>query len=255
MARKPPTPNKPRECSLCGIHEGDQRPCGTTEKVNTCGNGFICVTCLEHGRTGRDATTRAARAMKYSMGQRTVAAQMREWGDEAGADAHERYADEYAGKADVLMRPAAISPLALGKAVPAKRTRLVDTLKLPDVAALDASAHRLDLLERMGNDCAAMALDAAATIEAGNSLEKMLAHQLAVAHKTALTLTDKATFQPDAREKARLLNTACRMMETYQRGLLTLQRLRSNGERNSAVQFVTVADGGQAIIGTIYREK
>jgi hypothetical protein len=26
------------------------------------------------------------------------------------------------------------------------------TLKLPDVAALDASAHRLDLLGRMGND-------------------------------------------------------------------------------------------------------
>ena len=254
MARKPPTPNKPRECSLCGIHEGDQRPCGTTEKVNTCGDGFICVTCLEHGRTGRDATTRAARAMGYSMGQRAVAAQMREWGDEAGADAHESYADEYAGKADVLMRPAAIPPLALGEAVPAKRTRLVDTLKLPDVAAQDASAHRLDLLERMGNDCAAMALDAAATIEAGNSLERMLAHQLAVTHKAAMTLTDKATFQPDAGEKARLLNTACRMMETYQRGLLTLQRLRSS-ERNGAVQFVTVADGGQAIIGRIYRGK
>ena len=106
----------------------------------------------------------------------------------------------------------------------------------------------------MGNDCAAMALDAAATIEAGNSLERMLAHQLAVTHKAAMTLTDKATFQPDAGEKARLLNTACRMMETYQRGLLTLQRLRSS-ERNGAVQFVTVADGGQAIIGRIYRGK
>jgi hypothetical protein len=44
------------------------------------------------------------------------------------------------------------------------------------------------------------------------------------------------------------------MMETYQRGLLTLQRLRSS-ERNGAVQFVTVADGGQAIIGRIYRGK
>lgn len=106
----------------------------------------------------------------------------------------------------------------------------------------------------MGNDCAAMALDAVATIEAGNSLEKMLAHQFAVTHKSAMTLTDKATFQPDAGEKARLFNTACRMMETYQRGLLTLQRLRT-GERNAAMQFVNVADGGQAIIGTIYREK
>lgn len=255
MARKPPAPNKPRECSLCGTHEGELRPCGTPTVVHPCEDGFICVPCLEHGRSGRDDTTKAVRAMKYSMEQRAVAAQLREWGDEASADTHESYADEYAGKTDALMQPAAIPPMALGEVVPAKRTRLVDTLKLPDVAALDASVHRLDLLGRMGNDCAAMALDAAATIEAGNSLEKMLAHQLAVAHKTAMTLTDKATFQPDAGEKARMLNTACRMMETYQRGLLTLQRLRSNGERNSAVQFVTVADGGQAIIGTIYRGK
>lgn len=255
MARKPTAPNKPRECSLCGIHEGELQPCGTPTVVHPCDDGFICIPCLEHGRTGRDATTRAARAMKYSMGQRAVVAQLREWGDEASADTHENYADEYAGKAGALMQPAAIPPMALGEVVPAKRTRLVDTLKLPDVAALDASAHRLDLLGRMGNDCAAMALDAASTIEAGNSLEKMLAHQLAVAHKTALTLTDKATFQPDAKEKAQMLNTACRMMETYQRGLLTLQRLRSNSERNGAVQLVTVADGGQAIIGITFREK
>lgn len=255
MARKPHAPNKSRECSLCGIHEGELRPCGTPGKLHTCEDGFICESCMERGRTGRDATTRAARAMKYSMGQRAVAAQLREWGDEAGVDTHESYADEYAAKVAALMQPAEIPPMALGEAVPAKRTRLVDTLKLPDVAALDASAHRLDLLGRMGNDCAAMALDAAATIEAGNSLEKMLAHQLAVAHKTAMTLTDKATFQSDSGEKARMLNTAYRLMETYQRGLLTLQRLRINSGRNSAVQFVTVADGGQAIIGRIYRGK
>jgi hypothetical protein len=105
----------------------------------------------------------------------------------------------------------------------------------------------------MGNDCAAMALDAAASIEAENSLEKMLAHQLAVAHKTALEITDKATFMQDVVEKARMLNLACRMMETYQRGLLTLQRLRSNGEQKITVQYVTVAEGGQAIVGTVNR--
>jgi hypothetical protein len=187
------------------------------------------------------------------MGQRAVVAQLREWGDEASADTHESYADEYAGKVDALMQPAAIPLMALGEAVPAKRSRLVDTLKLPDVAALDASAHRLDLLGRMGNDCAAMALDAAASIEAENSLEKMLAHQLAVAHKTALEITDKATFMQDVVEKARMLNLACRMMETYQRGLLTLQRLRSNGEQKITVQYVTVAEGGQAIVGTVNR--
>ena len=32
-----------------------------------------------------------------------------------------------------------------------------------------------------------------------------------VAHKTAMTLTDKATFQPEAEDKVRMLNAACRM--------------------------------------------
>ncbi|MDP1734610.1 MAG: hypothetical protein Q8L44_09640 [Sulfuritalea sp.] len=179
------------------------------------------------------------------MGQRVVAKQYQEWGDVAGAAIHGGYADEYAGKAAALMQSTEMPPMALGEAVPPQTSQLIDTLKLPDMAALDASAHRLELLGRMGNDCAAMALDAAATIEAGNSLEKMLAHQLAVAHKTALQLTDKGTFQQDAEEKSRMLNLACRMMESYQRGLLTLARLRNSDRHHVAL---TVAEGGQAVV-------
>ena len=213
--------------------------------LHVCAQGFICAPCLERFGSGRDATARAARAIGYSMGQRVVAKQYQEWGDVAGADIHEGYADEYAGKAAALIQSTEIPQMALGEAIPAKRSRLVDTLKLPDVAALDASAHRLELLGRMGNDCAAMALDAATTIEAGNSLEKMLAHQLAVAHKTAMTLAEKATFNPDTEEKARMLNTACRTMETFQQGLLTLERLRRCDGR---YVNLTVADGGQAVL-------
>jgi len=236
MARKLPTPTKPPECSLCGTHEGAIHPCA---------DGFLCLPCQEQWRTGRDATTKAARAMKYSAGQRVVAAEFRKWGDEASAGIHDGHADEFEGKAEALLRVDAIPPIALGEAVPAKRSRLVDTLKRPDVAALDASAHRLELLGRMGNDCAAMALDAATTIEAGNSLEKMLAHQLAVAHKTAMTLAEKATFNPDTEEKARMLNTACRTMATFQQGLLALERLRRCDGR---YVNLTVADGGQAVL-------
>lgn len=160
---------------------------------------------------------------------------------------------EAVGKAEALLRVEAVPPMALGEAIPTKRSRLVETLKLPDMAALDASAHRLELLGRLGNDCAAMALDAAASIEAGNSLEKMLAHQLAVAHKTALQLTDKATFQRDPEEKAQSLHLAGRMMETFQHGLLTLERLRKSDGRYINL---TVADGGQAVVIVgIYKEK
>ncbi|MBI5922424.1 MAG: hypothetical protein HY847_12390 [Betaproteobacteria bacterium] len=242
MARKKPTIPKPLECSLCGTRDGTIHPCS---------GGYVCLPCLEYGRKGRDKTTKAARAMTYSMGQRSVAAQLREWGDDASADTHEAYADDHAGTAAELLDLKDVPLVALGEVVQPKRSRLTDTLKLPDVAALDASAHRLVLLDRMGNDCAAMAIDAAASIKAENSLEKMLAHQLAVAHKTALEITDKATFMQDTVEKTRMLNLACRMMETYQRGLLTLQRLRSNGEQRITVQYVTVTDGGQAIIGNV----
>lgn len=242
--RKLPANCTPRKCSLCGMAEGT---------LHVCAQGFICAHCLDRFQTGRDATSKAARALGYSMGQRVVAKQYQEWGDVAGADIHEGYAVEYAGKAVALMQSTETPPVALGEAVPTQASRLVDTLKLPDVAALDASAHRLELLGHLGNDCVAMALDAADSISAGNSLEKMLAHQLAVAHKSAMTLAEKGAFQPDAAEKARMLNLAGRMMETYQRGLLTLQRLRNNDSR---YVDLTEGDGSQAVVIVgIYKEE
>ncbi|MBU1665652.1 MAG: hypothetical protein KKG92_09645, partial [Gammaproteobacteria bacterium] len=176
----------------------------------------------------------------------------REWGDEVSAASHQADAADFAEKADALLVPPASSILmAGGEAIPERPMRIVNTLKAPDVAALDASAHRLQLVDLLGTDCAAMALDAADSIQAGNSLEKMLAHQLAVAHKTALEITGKAIFEQNVGDRARLLNLAARMMETFQKGLLTLQRLRSNGEQRIVIQYVTVADGGQAVIGTV----
>ncbi len=242
MARKKPTNFHFVECSLCGTQEGEIHPCD---------GGHVCVSCLEYGRAGRDETTKAARQMRYAMGQWSVAEQLKEWGDVASAERHEGYGCAAAERGDVLFHKADASPMALGEAVPAKRTRLVDTLKLPDVAALDASAHRLALLDRMGNDCAAMALDAAASVGAENSLEKMLAHQLAVAHKAALEITDKATLMQNVTEKVRMLNLACRMMETFQKGLLTIQKLRTGGEQTINVQHVHVSAGGQAIVGGV----
>jgi hypothetical protein len=131
------------------------------------------------------------------------------------------------------------------------RTGLIDTLKDPDIIASDASAHRLKLLDRVGTNCLALALDAANTIQAENSLERMLVHQLAVAHKTALEVLDKAFFLNDPLERARLTNLSARLMDTFQRGLLTLQRLRTGGDQTIVVRQVTVTEGGQAIVGNV----
>jgi len=231
------------QCGVCGQHE---------DRLSSCEGGYICPECLALGRKGRDTTTRAARATKISMTEKATANMHREWGDEAGAESHEAGAAEYGEKAEALFQVTTLpKQMVGGEAIPERPMRIVNTLKAPDVANLDASAHRLQLLDLLGTDCAAMALDAADSIQAGNSLEKMLAHQLAVAHKTALEITGKAIFEQNVGDRARLLNLAVRMMETFQKGLLTLQRIRSNGEQRIVIQYVNVSDGGQAIVGTV----
>ena len=56
---------------------------------------------------------------------------------------------------------------------------LHDTLTVPDLASAEASFERSRLLLASGPNVAAMGIDASNTIQAQNSLEKMLAHQLA----------------------------------------------------------------------------
>ncbi|MDA8129636.1 MAG: hypothetical protein M0Z73_13185 [Betaproteobacteria bacterium] len=249
MAKKRNNGIKHSECSLCGTQEGALHPCE---------EGFVCMPCIERGRAGRDTTTRATRAQTIAMTERVTASMYRNSGDPARASGHESGAEMYAKKSEMLFGTELIPErVAGGEVIHAKShtpSWAVNTLTDPDVVAIDASVHRLKLLDRMGTDCAAMALDVADSIKAENSLEKMLAHQLAVAHKAALEIADKATFQQDVGDKARLFNLAARMMETFQRGLLTFDRIRSKGEQRIVVQHVNVKDGGQAIIGNVSRE-
>lgn len=231
-----PTTKAP-ECALCG----DQEDLGSSF------NGLICKFCLERSRTGRDRTTQAARASRIADTEQATANMMLATGHDPSA--HDVSAQRYAAKAAALLELESVPQIALGEAVPTRRSKISNTLNAPGVAALDASAHRLQLLAHPGLDCTALALDASDSIKAENSLEKMLAHQLAVAHKAAMEITAKATFEPDSIEKARLLKLAVRMMEVFQRGLLVVQRLRTNGDQRITVQYINVADGGQAVVG------
>ena len=130
---------------------------------------------------------------------------------------------------------------------------LYDTMAVPDLAAVEASLERSRLLLDYGIDAVAMALDAAASIKAENSLERMLAHQLAVTHKMVIEqmLRAHGACPPDTEIKR--LNVATRLMSVYQQGLLTLKKLRQ-GQQKITVQYVNVAEGGQAVIGNIARE-
>lgn len=127
-------------------------------------------------------------------------------------------------------------------------------------SAEDASLRRMDLLLQPSFNAVALAVDAAESIKAENSLEKMLAHQMAVAHEAGMRLMDRALGyeaggrtmrQGDSVEACRLANSAARLMSVYQDGLLTLQRLRTGGKQLVTVQHVTVGPGGQAVIGNV----
>lgn len=148
--------------------------------------------------------------------------------------------------------------------------RLRDTTKDPDLVTATAQLKRLSLADRTGS--LDIALDTADTIRPRNSMEKMLAHQLAAVHQSAMTMIETAMkwqgkADPDliayggARgahpqvantEAARAYNVAARLMSAYNEGMLTLARFRKGGKQDVRVthihQHVQVAPGGQAIV-------
>ncbi len=121
-----------------------------------------------------------------------------------------------------------------------------DTLKDPDAAALEASIYRIDTLLEAG--IFVPAIDAADSISARNSLEKMLVHQITACHDLALKLAPKVMEHRDTVDQTRTVNAVTKLMRTYQDGMLTLQKLRTGGRQTVVVQHVRVGDGGQAVV-------
>ena len=131
---------------------------------------------------------------------------------------------------------------------------LKEPLTIPDLAAVEASLDRSRLLLQSGTNVAAMALDAANSIQARNSLEKMLAHQMAAAHKLVMEQVGQVCYEQNARDHTKRLNAAARCVAVYQQGLLALHKVRQNGQQRIMVQYVNVSNVGQAVIGNIARD-
>ncbi len=110
----------------------------------------------------------------------------------------------------------------------------------------DASLDRLELASK--NGVLSMALDTAEAIGASNAAEQMIAHQMAVAHRTSLDLIAEAGNTRDPIERCRLINTASKLMDLCQKGLATIHKVRTGGQQIVTVQYVQVDDGGQAVI-------
>lgn len=125
-----------------------------------------------------------------------------------------------------------------------------------DRIAEDASVARTGLLALPGfTGTVAAGIDASESIGAENSVEKMLAHQLAAAHEAGLRFLDRALRHDDTVEAARLANTAARLIGTFQDGMLALQRIRAGGAQTVVVQHqhVNVESGGQAVVANVTR--
>jgi hypothetical protein len=205
--------------------------------------------------------------------QREHATMMEHLGDPLAAT-HERLEAQKleAAAMDVLKMPEVARPSTTGGEMalydypdPADRNvglHLRDSLDNPTMMAAQASLERYKLLLDIG--CVELDQDLAATIQPSNSIERMLAGQLASAHYTALRLLAaslghtnrigdlQAPWQREQSvEACRLTNAATRLMASFQDGALALQKLRTGGKQVVVVQHVHVSSGGQAVIGDV----
>lgn len=128
----------------------------------------------------------------------------------------------------------------------------------PGMLAADASLIRLGLARDAG--VLTMAVETAQDAGAETSAQKMIAHQLAAAHPLAMELLSLAAAEAQKHrlsphvntgaltEAARTTTAAARLMDSFARGALILDRLRNGARQTVVVQHVEVSDGGQAVV-------
>ena len=240
----------PTACQQCG-----KRP--QLGQILWPGDQWLCTACLEHSLPGKDSLSKSMNKMidyaehiqegfaleaegKPAEGARNRA----EWARMMAAEIRR----QGTARTKNLMVPNGEA------ALPSTDKFLHDVLTTPDLSAVEATLDRNRLLLQDGLDVAAMAVDAALSIEASNSLEKMLAHQLAATHKQIMKLMGAVSYQPNADAQAKRMNAAARCMAVYQQGMLALHKIRQKGEQCIMVQYVNVSQGSQAVIGNLERD-
>jgi hypothetical protein len=159
--------------------------------------------------------------------------------------------DDLASQSMALMTPSAPLKTSFGgEVIPTVDQGLPGlelALKEPDLLDLEVTIQRTQLADRAG--VFEMALEASESVRAKNSIQRMQAHQLALAHKYAMDLMVDASKQRDPIIKVKLINCSARLMDAYSKGALALQRLQQGANQIVQVQHVQV--NGQAVIGNV----
>jgi len=219
------------------------------------GEVWLCAACLTERTEGLDAITKAASFSIRSELERALSKRDRAAGSIEDAVENESSANWNIQAAvairDTGNRLARSTEVAQGEAVPASGY-FKDTLVDPDLVAVESSYARGRLLQ--ANEALALGIDVSNTAHARNTHEKLLSHQIAVAHKVALEQTAAASGWESTGDPAmamRRLQIAARMMATSQQAMLTLQKLKTGGSQTVVVQHVTVSGNGQAVIGNV----
>ena len=124
-------------------------------------------------------------------------------------------------------------------------------LKEPDLLNLEASIQRSSLIERA--DVLELGIETAKDTRAEGSVQKMISHQMAAAHKRAMNLLAESQEAKDVDVACKKARTAAKMMDAFSRAALTLQRLQTGASQVVQVQHVQV--NGPAVIGMGGRQK
>lgn len=237
----------PPVCFQC-----NERPLLGSTLIHT-GTRWLCAACLTQELPGTDVTTKlAARAIEadgyYAQSRRARVAgeiaqaellnQKAQWNHEV-SDAIREHGNQIAQTGVVVNT----------EILPNRPGYLKDTLADPDLVAVESSEARGRLLKM--NDAVALGIDVASTVKAANTAEKLISHEIAVAHKVAMEQSMRASNESDPAIEIKRLQVAARMMNVAQNGLLTLQKLKTGGTQTVVVQHVQVQAGGQAIVGQV----
>jgi hypothetical protein len=123
---------------------------------------------------------------------------------------------------------------------------LENALQNLDNLSLEGTIQRTELADKAG--VFELAIETAESIKAKNSVQKMLAHHMAAAHKHAMRLLGDSEKQNDNAEKCRMVVTASKLIEAFSKAATTLNKLQNGGNQTVTVNHVQI-NGGQSIIG------
>ncbi len=124
---------------------------------------------------------------------------------------------------------------------------LESVIREPDLLNLGASSQRTELVDKAG--VLELALETAHQCDVKGPVQKMIAHQLAAAHKRSLELMAESAQAKDPDIACKKAKVAAKMMDSFCRAALTLERLKTGASQVVTVQHLQV--NGPAVIGNI----